>query len=104
MSLPSFRTSEVIDLRSQQMIQHVDGRGEQNTLIGLKAFHPKTRARYVFPTSGSPMSTRLVPRRRNVRSSKRRMRFLACTRLLLRRKTDAFVPGCDCSREHFERR
>ena len=42
----------MIDLRSQQMIQHVHGCGEQNALIGLAGFPSEDAGQEGFPHAG----------------------------------------------------
>ena len=42
----------MIDLRSQQMIQHVHGGGEQNALIGLAGFPSEDAGEECFPHAG----------------------------------------------------
>lgn len=42
----------MIDLRGQQMIQHVHGGGEQDALIRLTRFPSEDAARKVLPTLG----------------------------------------------------
>src|SRR5580704_3814916 len=72
--------------------------------LAWQAFHPTTRARNVFPTPGLPIRTRLVPCRRKARSSRRRIRFFAWTRLLWWWKWKASMLACVCRRDDLKRR
>ena len=48
----------MIDLGSEQLIEHVHGGGEQHSLIAWQARQPMIFARNVLPTPGLPMIDR----------------------------------------------
>ena len=73
----------VIDLRSEQVIQHVHGGGEQDALIGLAGAPADDFGEEGFAHAGIADEHEVGALVAGTsRSSRRRMRFLACTRLL----------------------
>ena len=72
----------VIYLRSEQMIQHVHGGGEQDALVGLADAPADDFGKEGLAHPRIPNEHKIGTLCRNSRSSRRRMRFLFCDRVL----------------------